>query len=73
MTRAQSARAYREALGLTLPAMARYSGFSRSQIIDYEQGARRGKKDQAVIISESAWLRYGLACAAIKAGKKPAF
>lgn len=68
------ARAWRLALGLSRAELARRIGFSPSQIQDYEEGARRGKKKaEEAVISDAAWLRYGLACAALSAGLKLPF
>jgi predicted transcriptional regulator len=69
-----AARAWRKSLGLSRVELARRIGFSPSQIQDYEEGARRGKKKaEEAAISDAAWLRYGLACAALSAGLKLPF
>jgi predicted transcriptional regulator len=68
-----AARAWRKSLGLSRVELARRIGFSPSQIQDYEEGARRGKKAGEAAISDAAWLRYGLACAALSAGLKLPF
>ena len=69
-----AARAWRESQGLSRAKLARWIGFSSSQIQDYEEGARRGKKKaEEAVISDAAWLRYGLACAALSAGLKLPF
>jgi len=69
-----AARAWRESQGLSRAKLARWIGFSASQIQDYEEGARRGKKKaEEAAISDAAWLRYGLACAALAAGLKLPF
>jgi hypothetical protein len=68
LAEAERARAWREAQGLSRAELAERSGFSASQIQDYEEGARRGKSGEAAVISEAAWRRYRLACAAIAAG-----
>jgi DNA-binding transcriptional regulator YiaG len=69
-----AARAWRESQGLSRAKLARWIGFSASQIQDYEEGARRGKKKaEEAVISDAAWLRYGLACAALSAGLKLPF
>jgi transcriptional regulator with XRE-family HTH domain len=65
--------AWRVALGLSRAKLAEAIGFSPSQIQDYEQGARRGKQGADAAISDAAWLRYGLACAALSAGLKTPF
>lgn len=69
-TEAQRALAWRKAKGLTRAALAEMSGFSASQIQDYEEGARRGKTGAAAEIGEGAWKRYRLACAALQANLK---
>jgi DNA-binding transcriptional regulator YiaG len=63
----ERAKAWRQKLGLSRFALANALGFSPSQIQDYEEGARRGKKGAAAVISEAAWKRYRLACAALAA------
>jgi ribosome-binding protein aMBF1 (putative translation factor) len=69
-----AARAWRESQGLSRAKLAQWIGFSASQIQDYEEGARRGKKKaEEAVISDAAWLRYGLACAALSAGLKLPF
>ena len=68
-----AALAWRVALGLSRAKLAEAIGFSPSQIQDSEQGARRGKQGADAAISDAAWLRYGLACAALSAGLKTPF
>ena len=68
-----AALAWRKERGLSRAALARWIGFSPSQIQDYEQGARRGKQGADAAISDAALLRYGLACAALSAGLKTPF
>ena len=68
-----AARAWRKSLGLSRSQLALRIGFSPSQIQDYEEGARRGKRAAEAAISDAAWLRYGLACAALSAGLKLPF
>jgi len=62
------ALAWRKRMKLSRDALAAKSGFSRSQIIDYEAGGRRGKSASDAAISDAAWARYAMACAAIEAG-----
>ena len=64
---AARARTWRKTQGLSRAALAAVSGFSASQIQDYEEGSRRGKTGAAAEITEASWLRYRLACAAIAA------
>lgn len=68
LARATRAKAWREAQNLSRAALAEKLGFSPSQIQDYEAGARRGKSGDAAVISDDAWKRYELACAALAAG-----
>lgn len=68
LSEGERAKAWRERLGLSRNALADALGFSPSQIQDYEEGARRGKKGADAVISDAAWKRYRLACAALAAG-----
>ena len=73
MSRHLRAKDWRMDAGLSRANLARKIGFSPSQILDYELGARRGKSNAAAVISEAAWLRYALACAAYEVGLKLPF
>lgn len=73
LSEAEAAKAWREAMNLSREQLAERIGFSVSQIVDYEQGARRGKKGSDAVISHAAWLRYRLACTAFANACKPAW
>ena len=64
---AQKALAWRKAQKLSRAKLAELIGFSASQIQDYEEGERRGKADARAVISDAAWKRYWMACAAVAA------
>jgi ribosome-binding protein aMBF1 (putative translation factor) len=63
----QAALRWRKANGWSRANLALKTGFSASQIQDYEQGSRRGKQGSKAEISADAWRRYRLACAAVQA------
>jgi transcriptional regulator with XRE-family HTH domain len=69
----EGALAWRKAQKLSRAELAAKTGFSVSQIQDYESGSRRGKTGAAGEITEAAWLRYRLVCAAIAQDLKPAW
>lgn len=57
-------RQWRENAGLTRAQLAKLSGWSISQIQDFE----RGTKHDGRPLSDAAWQRYRLTCAAISRG-----
>jgi hypothetical protein len=69
--RAAKALAWRKSMGLSRAKLAPLIGFAPSVIQDYEEGARRGKAGAHALITEDAWRRYAMACAALGAGITP--
>jgi Helix-turn-helix len=70
---AARALAWRKAQKLSRAQLSAKTGFSTSQIQDYEIGFRRGKTGAAAELTDAVWLRYRLACAAIARNLKPAW
>ena len=62
----QTARAWREKAGLSIPALADATGYSLEAIYQYE----RGKRHDGAKLSEFAWQRYEMACAGVAAELK---
>jgi transcriptional regulator with XRE-family HTH domain len=60
----ESARQWRDAMGLSRIELAKRSGYSAGSIRDFEQG----RKSNGEPIDPNAWRRYKLTCAALTAG-----
>lgn len=60
------ARAWRERLGLTVTDLADLTGYSREAVQQYERGKRSDKHE----LSDWAWQRYSLCCAAVEHQQK---
>jgi transcriptional regulator with XRE-family HTH domain len=62
----QTARAWRERLGMSSQALADATGYSLEALYQYE----RGKRHDGTRLSQWAWQRYQMACAGVAAELK---
>ena len=72
MTQYDRAKRWRQQLHMTIPALAKASGYSREAIYCFERGQSPNTKDGK--IRPQVWLRYKNACAGLlhelRTGKK---
>lgn len=66
MTPHEKARAWRKAMKLTRPALARLIGYSVRAILNME----RGSTSQGQPTDAAAWTRYRMACAGVASGQE---